>query len=73
MKLAIRSDGMSGRGAHVDLGGHDISDGLEGLTLTMGIDNLTRADLRVVVTDIEVDAKVLAWLEARVAAPETAL
>lgn len=70
MKLKVQAEGLTANGSHVWLDGHEISDGLTGLTINFDAQEITTAEVRVIVDELEIDAEVLAMLTAQTTAPE---
>jgi hypothetical protein len=76
MKLEIRKlagdhRGLRGAGYRYLIDGHDISNGLTGITLRMGAD-INTCDITLLPDEIEVDAEALVALEAVVLDREAA-
>lgn len=65
-RLTVNLDGPTGRSGRVFIDGHDITDGVEALTIRLRSDDLTRAELVIGVGELEIDAPTLAILQANV-------
>ncbi len=70
--LTIESHGLHGHGARIWLDGQEISHCLTEVTVRIGRDAVTHAELSILVDRIEVDAQTLAALQAVVDADNRA-
>lgn len=66
VKLTIRQPNLSPRGCRVWVDDHEITNGLTGLHVTFDVQEVTRAELRILVDELDVDAQTLAVLKAHV-------
>lgn len=66
LNLKIRQTKLSPTSARVWLDGHEITTGLMGVTVFFDADDITKAELRIAVDGLDVDAETLAVLEAYV-------
>ena len=70
LSLKVENESLVGHNAKVTLDGNDISYGLQELDIHIGVHDATTARLTLLIDELEVDAAVLAALEAHVADPE---
>lgn len=69
LKLKVRADGPTARNCRVWLDNYEISHGLQGLTITFDVGDVNRAELRIMIDELDVDAETLNVLAAHIAAP----
>ena len=66
MKLTIKGEGLSARsGYRVMLDDYDITHGLMELTLSINVEDINVAEIRIMPDEVEVDADALAKLTAQ--------
>ena len=66
MNLKIRQPTLHPNTCQIWLDGQEITNGLTGLTVNWDVDEVTNAELRILVDELDVDADTLAVLQAHV-------